>query len=59
MLLGTAVLIALAAFFLIKGSWWMSASLVALWLALEWWGVWTHEKQRRVSKQRKEGATLL
>jgi hypothetical protein len=45
-LLTAAAVISLSIFFLARGSWWMSAALLALWLAAEWWGVWKDQKRR-------------
>jgi hypothetical protein len=51
-LLTTAAFVALVVFFLIRGSWWTSAGLVLLWLAVEWWGVWKERRLRRAWKER-------
>jgi hypothetical protein len=46
-LLTAAAALTLIAFFLIRGSWWMSATILALWLGAEWYGVWKDQRRRR------------
>jgi uncharacterized membrane protein len=51
-LFASAVVIGLAVFFLIRGSWWMSMGVLALWLGLEWSAVWK-ERRRRARRAEK------
>jgi hypothetical protein len=56
LIVGTS-LVALAVFFLVRRSWWMSLALIVLWIGVEWWGVWD-DKRRREAKRRKANADI-